>query len=192
MRNRSLFRRTLLGLIAALACLPAAGNDARDVHVISEHMSHLRSLIGTWAAIAEFRGEDGSTTYETGTYRIAPVLDGTYLQWDVTFRRRDDPSRTHSFLIFLTYNPVTAKYESVYLYSRWALRVSESGDYDPASKELRTTAFIPKEDGVHDENVRTITRLGSGDDVEYLHFSRMSHQAAERKDLVIRLTRVRG
>src|SRR5512141_213836 len=155
-QDRSLFRRAAVAFIAVLACLPAVGNDARDVRTISEHMSHLRPLIGTWAAIAEFRGRDGSRAYETGTYRISPVLDGTYLQWDVTLRRRDDPSKVHSFLIFVTFNPTTSRYDLTYLYSRWALRVTESGDYDPASKEFRTTAFIPKEDGVHDENVRTI------------------------------------
>ena len=152
-------------------------------------MSYLKPLAGTWSTVAEFHQKDGSLAYDLGSYKISFVLEGTYLQWEVELHDKDDPSKHHSFLIFVTYNPVTKKYDSTYFYSRWALRVTETGEYDDKSKEFRTTAFIPLEDGVHDENVRTITRLSDRNKIVYEHYSRYSNESAERMNVVIKLTR---
>jgi uncharacterized protein DUF1579 len=151
-------------------------------------MEYLKPLIGNWHAVVRFHERGGSITEEEGSYRISPVLDGTYLEQEVEFHAKDNPGKHHSFLIFITYNPVTREYDSTYLYSRWALRVTESGEYDEKAKEYRTTAFIPLEDGTRDENVRTITKLGTANRIEYIHYSRYSNESAERLNLDVVMT----
>jgi hypothetical protein len=74
-------------------------------------------------------------------------------------------------------------------YSGWALRVTETGEYDDKSKEFRTVAFIPLEGGIHDENVRTITRFAETRHIQYLHYSRYNGESNEHNDLTIKLTR---
>jgi hypothetical protein len=69
--------------------------------------------------------------------------------------------------------------------------VTETEEYDDdGAQEFRTRAFIPLEDGVHDESVRTITSLKDPDRVVYRHYSRYSHEEAERLNLEITLTRI--
>lgn len=187
---RLICRAVFLLLIAFTCRVPvAAQGRANDVQAILSHMSDLKSLVGTWSAVAEFHEKDGSLAYDLGTYHISFVLEDTYLQSEVELHQKSDPSKHHTFLVFITYNPVTKKYDSTYLYSHWALRVTETGDYDDKSKEYRTTAFIPAEDGVRNENVRTITRLNDRNKIVYEHYSRYNDERAERMDVVITLTR---
>jgi uncharacterized protein DUF1579 len=177
-------------LVAFVASVPVAAHGrADDTQAIFSNMSQLKPLVGTWSAVAEFHEKDGTLSYDLGSYTIAYVLEGTYLQCLVELHDKDDRSKHHSFLIFITYNPVTKKFDSTYFYSRWALRVTESGEFDDKSKEFRTTAFIPLEDGVHDENVRTISKLSDRNKVVYEHYSRYSNESAERMNVVITLTR---
>jgi len=189
---RLICRALSLLLIAFTCSLPiAAQGRADDAQAILSNMSYLKSLVGTWSAVAEFHQKDGSIAYDLGSYNISFVLEDTYLQWEVELHDKKDPSKHHSFLIFITYNPVTKKYDSTYFYSHWALRVTETGEYDDKSKEFRTTAFIPLEDGIHDENVRTITRLNDPNRIVYEHYSRYNNESAERMNVVITLTRQR-
>lgn len=187
----SLVNRAVVVSLFALVCsLPTtAQGRADDAQTILSNMKYLKPLVGTWNAVAEFHEKDGTLAYDLGTYKISFVLDGTYLQWDVELHPKDNPGKPHYFLNFITYNPVTKKYDSTYFYSRWALRVTETGDYDNKSKEFRTTAFIPLEDNVHDENVRTITKLADPNKIVYEHYSRYSNEDAERMNVVITLTR---
>jgi len=176
-------------LIVFTCSLPiAAQGRANDAQAILSNMNHLKSLVGTWSAVAEFHSKDGNIAYDLGIYHISFVLENTYLQWEVELHDKNDPSKHHSFLMFITYNPVTEKYDSTYFYSHSALRVTEAGEYDDNSKEYRTTTFIPLEDGVRDENVRTITRLNDGNKIVYEHYSRHSDERAERMDVMITLT----
>jgi hypothetical protein len=159
---------------------PAQG-QADDAQVIFNNMKYLEPLVGNWNAVMRFHGRDGSTREETATFRISWALDNTYLKQEITRPRQ-------SILVFITYNPVRAKYDSTYFYSRWALRVTETGEYDDKSKEFRTTAFIPLEDGTRDENVRTITKLAKTGEIEYLHYSRYNNESTEVMDLDIKMT----
>jgi hypothetical protein len=189
---RNYDRLLLFALAALLFRAPlVADSRAGDTQSILRNMDYLKPLIGTWNAVVRFHDRDGSITEEAGTYRISSVLDGAYLQQEVEFRANDNPSRHHSFLVFITYNPVTKKYDSTYLYSRSALRVTETGEYDEKTKEYRTTALVPLEDGTRDENVRTITKLGSDNKIEYLHYSRYNNERAERLDLDVSMTPMR-
>jgi hypothetical protein len=169
--------------------LVAAQGRANDAQAIMSNMNYLNPLIGSWAALAEFHQKDGTLAYDTGTYKVSSVLEGTYLQMEVELHDKDNPSQHHSFLTFITFNPVTRKYDSTYFYSRWALRVTETGEYDPKTKEFRTTAFIPLEDGVRDENVSTITKISDRNKIVYEHYSRYSDEKAARMNVVITLTR---
>jgi Protein of unknown function (DUF1579) len=176
---------------AIASSLPvAAQGRTDDAQAILSNMSYLIPIVGTWTAVAEFHQKDSTLSYDIGTYKISSVLEGTYLQWEVELDAKDDPNKHHSFLIFTTYNPVTRKYDQTYFYSLWALRVMETGEYDPKAKEFRTTCFIPLEDGVRDETVMTITKLGDHTKIVYDHYSRYSDEKAARMDEVITLTRV--
>jgi hypothetical protein len=186
---RNYERLEFLALLAFLCAMPLlAQGRADDSDAIFRNMEYLKPLIGNWNAAVRFHERDGGIKEEEGSYRISSVLDGTYLEQKVEFHAKDNPGKHHSFLIFITYNPVTKKYESTYFYSRWALRVREAGEYDERTKEYRTTAFIPLEDGTRDENVRTITKLGSSNRIEYEHYSRYSNERTERLNLDVVMT----
>ncbi len=179
----------LLPLLFLTFAIPARADDpAADYVKIHEGLSKLAPMVGKWRAVALFHDGDGVTEND-GTYEVAWALEDTYLEFHAEMHRKGDPSHHHGFIIFITYNPATRHYESTYFYTRWASRVTETGDYDAASQEFRTTAFIPLEDGVRDENVRTITRLKDPNKIVYTHYSRYSDQAAERMNVEITLTR---
>ena len=76
-----------------------------------------------------------------------------------------------------------------HFYNGSSLRVTATGEYDEATHQLRTKAFIPLEDGVRDENVRAIIDLSDRNRIVYTHFSRFNDESAERLDLAIVLTR---
>jgi Protein of unknown function (DUF1579) len=133
--------------------------DEAEYLKIKEGMKKLAPLIGKWDSVWRFRDKDGNVTEQIGTYAISSVLDDSYLKWEVEHHPRDNPKRCHSFIIFTTFNPRSNHYDETYFYSRWALRVTETGEFDDQAREFSTKAFIALEDGVHDENVRTITNL---------------------------------
>ena len=189
--RRSYLRAVCWFLIVAGCCVDplAAKAQTDDGKAIAANMDYLTPLIGTWNAVAEFHHRDGTTTEELGTYKVSWVLERTYIQWEIDLSVKNDPSRHHSMLLLVTYNPVTKRYDSTYFYSGWAMRVMETGEYDDKSKEFRTVAFIPLEDGVHDENVRTITRFAETRHMQYLHYSRYNGESGEHNDLTITLTR---
>jgi uncharacterized protein DUF1579 len=166
--------------------LPAAAQgQANDAHAITEHMQNLKALVGRWTAVAAFHRADGSIRYDLGEYEIGYILDNSYLQWKVVLRDKEDPSKQHSFWIFTTYNPTTGKYDETYIYSGWALRVTETGDFDPATHTFNTTAFIPLEDGKRDEHVRTVIDLSNPRAIVYKHYS---HYTGESKDRYLEIT----
>jgi hypothetical protein len=187
--SRCMISSLLFTLITALA--PVDAVRAADAGSISDYakiragMNKLSPMVGKWEADAVYA--DGHENI--GTYDIHWALDDTYLEMEGDFHRKSDPSQHHGFVIYVTYNPATRHYESTYFYTRWALRVSETGEFDDAAKEYRTTAFIALEDGKRDENVRTITELKNPNKIVYDHYSRYSDQANERMDVRITLTR---
>lgn len=174
-------------MIVAVPVSLRAEDSASDFGKIREGMDKLAPLVGKWRALAVFHDADGATERD-GTFDIQWTLDNTYLEYRVELHHRDDPSKHNGFVIYVTYNPVSRQYDSTYFYTRWALRVTESGEFDPVAHEYRTKAFIPLEDGVHDENVRTITDLKDPKKIVYTHFSRYSNQAKEQMNLQITLT----
>ena len=163
----------------------ADAGSVSDYAKIRAGMNKLVPMIGKWQADAVF--QDGHEN--VGTYDIHWALDDTYLEMEVDLHRKNDPSQRHGFVIYVTYSPATRHYESTYFYTRWAMRVTETGEFDDIANEFRTKAFIPLEDGKRDENVRTITELKNPNKIVYDHFSRYSDQASERMDVRITLTR---
>lgn len=188
MPRRAFCLFTVLLLAAAVAS--AQQDPAADYAKIREGLDELAPFVGDWSAVAKFHRDSGVVEQE-GIYHIDWALEQTYLQFTVELHRKEDPSRHHGFVIYLTYNPASKRYESTYFYTRWALRVTETGMYDAASHQFRTSAFVPREDGVHDEHVRTITDFSNPDRIVYTHYSRYSNEKTERKDLEIILTRKR-
>jgi hypothetical protein len=177
-------------LLALALCFLAAWPAPAQVDeraVILERMKRLQPLIGAWSAVARFHGPERTND---GTYLVYPVLGGTYLEIEVELRRREDHARRTSFLLFITWDPRAARYAVTYFYSGTSLRVTEAGEFDEATGEFRTQAFIPLEDGVRDEQVRTILTTRDPARLVYTHFSRYSTESEERNDLTITLTRV--
>jgi hypothetical protein len=70
--------------------------------------------------------------------------------------------------------------------------VTETGEYDEATQEFWTRGFIPLEDGVNDETVRTITSLKDPNKIVYTHYStRSPAETCQRIDVEMILTHVR-
>lgn len=184
-------RKALICVVALFCVAWAAPLSADDVEYarIREGMKKLAPLIGQWRAAVTFHDEDGITR-EEGTYKVSSVLDDTYLELEVERHRPEHPERRQRMLTFITFNPKSNEYETTYFYSRWATRVTETGLFDDAAREFRTKAFIPLEDGVNDETVRTITTFKDPTRVVHRHYSRRSpKETCEHMDLEIVLTR---
>ena len=89
----------------------------------------------------------------------------------------------------MTFNNDSSRYEVNYFYARSAMKVFEVGELNEGN-EFLTSAFVPLEDGQHDEYVRTITKLINSGKMHYLHFSRFDYEKTERKDFEAILTRI--
>ena len=186
--------RKALNSVVALVCIglaaPLSADEAEYIQ-IREGMKKLAPLVGQWRAAVTFHDEDG-VTREEGTYKVSSILDDTYLELEVERHRPDNPQRSHKMLTFITFNPQSKEYDTTFFYSQWAMRVTETGVFDDASHEFRTKAFIPLEDGVNDETVRTITSLKDPGRIVHRHYSRRSpKETCEHMDLEIVLTRAK-
>jgi hypothetical protein len=173
-------------LIGSASVTSLHGNDSAKIR---EGMSKLAPLVGKWDATVKFYDPDGTITEEVGTDSISFVLDGSYLECELERHNKENPKRSNSLISFITFNPALNQYDTTYFYRGSALRVTETGAYDSATREFRTQAFIPLEDGVHDENVRTITSLKDPEKIVHTHFSKRSNETCERVDLMMTLTR---
>jgi hypothetical protein len=179
----------ILGWIAISHLTPARAQDpAGNLAKIREGMSKLAPLVGKWSAVALFHDGD-KVTENDGTWEIRWALEDTYLEFRVAMHRKGDPSHHSGFITYVTYNPRTQQYDGTYFYTRSAFRVTETGVYDEKTKQFRTQAFIPLEDGVHDENVRSINDLSDPNKIVQTHYSRYSDEAVERMQVQFTLTR---
>jgi hypothetical protein len=180
--------------IAAGVCIVAARfgqADEIEYQKIREAMSKLAPLVGEWNAVYTFHDKDG-VTENVGTESISFILDGSYLEFQWEYHRKNDPSHFRKLVSFVTFNIRTNQYDSTYFYRGNALRVTETGEYDPVLQEFRTRGFIPLEDGVNDEVVRTITGLKDANRILYKHYSRRSPaETCERMDEEVVFTRIR-
>ena len=154
-------------------------------------MRALSPYVGTWQASTVFHNRDGRGPeyQEVGTYTVSWMLDSTYLEWRINLHDRNNSGRGRSMLVLTTYNADSSRYEQTYFYSGSPMRVFESGVYDGAAREFRTRTFIPREDGVRDEHVRTITTMPSDSEIVHVHYSRYSDEAVERNDFSATLRR---
>ena len=181
-----------IGVVAAILVLVGQNGLAQvpEPEKIREGITKLNRLVGEWNATWKFHGPNG-VTEQTGIHSVALVLNDTYLQWKIERHRPDNRQRSQSMLIYTTFNPKSEKYDEIYLYSGSALRVTETGEYDETTHKFTTKAFIPLEDGVRDENVRTVTDMSDPNRLVYTHFSRYNDESTERMDLEIILERIR-
>jgi hypothetical protein len=179
----------ILGCIVISRLTPApAQNPGADYAKIREGMSKLTPLVGKWSAVALFHDGDKVTENE-GTWEIGWALEDTYLEYRVAMHRKGDPSHHNGFISYVTYNPRTQQYDVTYFYTRSAIRVTETGVYDEKTKQFRTQAFIPLEDGTRDENVRSINDLSDPNKIVNTHYSRYSNESVERMQVQFTLTR---
>jgi hypothetical protein len=177
-----------LAFAAGAIFVSAAWSQENNAQAIHEHIRPLKRLIGDWRVLATFHDRQGGLSYDEGTYHIQSVLDGTYIEMHATLWSKGHPETQHSFLEFITFDPRKGKFVGTYFYSRSSLQVTEEGEYDGAKREFRTLTFIPKENGVRDENVHTVMGLADPHKIEYLHFSRYSDESADRMDVSFTLT----
>ena len=184
MKKASLYLAALVLSAFILECRALDDEHQKTIDGIAK----LAPLVGKWHAVARFHDKD-RIIENIGTYTISYVLDNTYLRWEVELHNKDNPKRSQSWVIYTTFNPGTNQYNQTYFYSNWAQRVTESGEYDDETREYKTRALVPREDGAHDESVRTITSLKDPDRITYNHFSRYNNENAERMNVDITLTR---
>jgi hypothetical protein len=160
---------------------------------IKDRMRDVSALVGSWEATYAFHSGQGlgHDTQEVGTQVVTWALDSTYLKSETERHRSDDPHSRRLQLWLLTWNPDSSRYEQSYFYSGSPLKVFEFGEYSAERREFSTRAFIPLEDGVRNEHVRTVTHIRSSDEITYEHYSRYSDEAVERNDLTITFRRVK-
>jgi hypothetical protein len=153
-------------------------------------MTKLAPLVGKWNAVVTFYEQDG-VTHEVGTYLVSGVLDNTYLQFQTERHIEDHPERSSKVIYYVTFNPRSNQYDATYFYNRSALRVTETGEFDDQTQEFRTTGYIPLEDGVNNETVRTVTSLRDLNRIVHRHYSmRSPKETRQRMDVAIVLTRI--
>ncbi|HXB57267.1 MAG TPA: hypothetical protein VN461_21055 [Vicinamibacteria bacterium] len=158
-------RRAALICISGLLLTTPPGRvhaDQAEYLEIREAMTKLAPQVGKWNAAVKFFEKEG-VAEEVGTWSIAFVLDGTYLEFQTERHDKDNPKAVSKASCYVTFNPRSSQYDVTYFYNRSALRVTETGEYDDTAKEFRTRGFIPLEDGVNDETVRTISNLKDPD-----------------------------
>jgi hypothetical protein len=177
--------------LTALICTPTALADEDEYQKIRLQMNKLVQLIGKWNVEVTFHHKD-SVTKEVGTWSVTSPLDDTYLEFQTERHLKDNPKRSAKVIWYTTFDPRSNRYETTYFYNRWALRVTETGEYDEATQEFRTRGFIPLEDGVNDETVRSITSLKDPNKIVYTHYSmRSPAKTCQRIDVEMVLTRIR-
>ena len=160
--------------------------------ILRQKIKLLQPFEGSWTAEVKLHARNGTIIEETGIYKISWVLDGTYLQWHAFLRDKKDTNKIRNFIIMTTYNPDSVRYENLYLYRASPMKVFETGVYDAESREYKTAAFIPLEDGFRDEYVRTITRIVSDSNrISYIHYSRYKDEKEEILDFEANLTRIK-
>jgi hypothetical protein len=172
---------------AVLTCttLTAVANEA-EYQRIREQMHKLAPLIGKWNVAATFHGMDGGVREQVATWAVSSVLDDTYLEFQTERHSKNTPERSAKVVWYITFNPRTNQYELSYFYNKSALRVTETGEYDDATREFRTRGYIPLEDGVNDETVRAIFSLKDQNKIVYTHYSmRAPAETCQRVDLVM-------
>jgi len=185
-KSMLMFKFLLLVFIASVDFSSAIGQSAGEA--ITVNMKKLHGFTGTWKAKTTFHLRNGGTTTETGTYKIKWTLDSSYLHWEIELEN-DSTKRRRFMLILMTFNRDSSRYEVNYFYARSAMKVFEIGSLNN-DNEFLTSAFVPMEDGQHDEYVRTITSFIAPDTLQYLHFSRFDYEKTERKDFEAILTRM--
>lgn len=148
---------------------------------------------GSWRAETVFytRKDHVPEYRETGIYKISWVLDTTYLKWDIQLHDKNNSGRKRSILILITFNPDSSYYEENYFYNGSSLKVFEIGNYDKIHRDFTTKAFIPLEDGSHDEHVRTVTHIMAKNSISYIHYSQYSNEPEECNDFSAFLERVK-
>jgi Protein of unknown function (DUF1579) len=177
----------LIAIVLAIYGCNVGGQE--DQHVqIEQALAKLQPMVGSWSTLWKFH-RDAEIIERVGTDSISAVLGQTYFEWQIERHPKEDPARSQTSVIYTTFDPRLRQYVMTHFYKGSSLRVTATGDYDEASHQLRTKAFIPLEDGVRDENVRAIIDLSKRDRVVYTHFSRFNDESAERMDLEIVLTR---
>jgi Protein of unknown function (DUF1579) len=177
-----------MAAMAAAIIAPVRADD-RQYLQMRNGMRKFAPLVGTWNAKWTFYDKDGSVTVLRGAYVISYVLDGAYLEWKGNHERKGRLPKTYAFIILTTFNPDSRQYEETYFYNNWPQRVVEIGIFDAKRREFRTHTLVPREDGIHDEHVRTILSIKGPNKMAYKHYSRYSNEVRERLNLVITLTR---
>jgi hypothetical protein len=181
--------RSSAALVLFATALPVFAEDA-EYAKIRAGVSKLAPLLGSWNTVWSFFDKDG-VTEEVGTTEVSYVLDETYLQLVVERHNPRNPARRKRMITYITYNPRSSQYDTTYFYSRWAVRVTETGEYDDEDQEFHTSALIPLEDGKRDENVRTITSFRDPNRLVHTHYSRYNNEDSERRDLEIVMRRAK-
>jgi len=189
MKTRPFF--SALGSAVLTLMTLTAFADETEYQKIRLQMDKLGPLIGKWNVAATFHTKD-SVREQVGRWSVTSVLDDTYLEFQTERHSKDTPQRSAKVVWYITFNPKSNQYEITYFYNRWALRVTETGEYDDATREFKTRGFIPLEDGVNDETVRAITSLHDPNKIVYTHYSmRSPAETCQRIDVEMVLTRAK-
>jgi Protein of unknown function (DUF1579) len=192
--SASIFWRSiyLVSIFVFMVVAPIAPAEATERQYVQmrDAMRKLAPLVGTWRSVWRFYDRDGTTALP-GMYTISYVLDDAYLEWKAGHRRKSDPRRNYSWILLTTFDPDSNQYEQTYFFNTWPHHFTETGSFDSKRQEFLTQGIVPREDGVHDEHVRSILSLRNANEIVYTHYHRYSYEKREHLQLVVTLTRLK-
>ena len=122
---------------ALIACLALAA-PATAAEPIAEHLAKLTPLIGSWNATATVYPRGGQPVSTAVDHTIESALGGTYLRWEAVSKGTALPS----FVLMITYDSRAQAFRQTYFYAGTAFWLTETGQFDDATHEYRTTARI--------------------------------------------------
>jgi Protein of unknown function (DUF1579) len=188
--SRRLIHLVCIFFFVAVTLIRPAHATERQYLQMRDAMRKLAPLVGTWRSVWRFYDKDGATDLP-GMYTISYVLDDAYLEWKAGHSRKSDPRRNYSWILLTTFDPDSNQYEQTYFFNTWPHHFTETGSFDSKRQEFLTQGIVPREDGVHDEHVRSILRLRNANEIVYTHYHRYSYEKREHLQLVVTLTRLR-
>jgi hypothetical protein len=190
MKSKLMCALALLVITArASATPPVNPEEAARYAKIHQGTKNLLPLLGKWDVAVDFHNQDGTTHKETGTWTVTSILDDTYLEFQTERHLPNDLKRHRLFLLFVTFDPKSNKYDLTFFYNWSPLRVTLTGNFDDSTQQLRTRGYIPNEDGVNDETIAETFDLNNPKRIVYKHYSMRSPQeTAQRLDVEMILT----
>ena len=175
----------ILSIITMLSGMIAIGSNLRAQSLGRQRIEKIRQIkvmAGNWELNTTMIPLNAPRISEKGSMHCSIVFDSTYVECQVELTNERGQKR--SYRQFTTYNPQTAQYEILYLYSGSPMRILEFGEF--ANNELRSKTTIKQSNG-SEEIIQTLLRMS---DPNNLYFESRSSVTKNEIDYTCTYKRV--